>query len=76
MVEQRLAGADVHAFDFADEQGVIARRIFRGNIAGEMSEGVMDQWNTGRGPEESNAKGFGELRVPARGFAKCSETTC
>ena len=42
VIEQRLAGADVHAFDFADKQGVIAGRIFRGNIAGEMSEGVMD----------------------------------
>ena len=42
VIEQRLAGADVHAFDFADKQGVIAGGIFRGNTAGEMSEGVMD----------------------------------
>jgi len=42
VIKQRLAGADVHAFDFADKQGVIAGRIFRGHIAGEMSEGIMD----------------------------------
>jgi hypothetical protein len=42
VIKQGLAGADVHAFDFADKQGVIAGRIFRGNIASEVSEGIMD----------------------------------
>jgi hypothetical protein len=59
VIEQRFAGADVHAFDFADKQGVIARGIFCDNIASEMSEGVVDQRNTGRGPRELNPEGFG-----------------
>jgi hypothetical protein len=59
VVEQRLARGEVHAFDFSDKQGVIARGIFGDDIAGEMSEGVLNQRNAGRSPEELNAEGFG-----------------
>jgi hypothetical protein len=66
VVEQRLAGGEAHAFDFADEQSVIARGIFCDNVAGEMSEGALDQRDAGRRPEELNAEGFGSFGILQR----------
>ena len=66
VVEERLAGSEVHAFDFADEQGVIAGGIFRDDVAGEMRESVVDQRNAGGGPEEMDAEGFGSFGLLKR----------
>jgi hypothetical protein len=54
--EQRLAVVAFHAFDFADEDGVITGRVFADNVAGQFGQRAFEQGNSGRGPTITNAE--------------------
>lgn len=41
MEEERLAFVAYHAFDFAEEDGVIAGGVFADDVAGEFGEGAV-----------------------------------
>jgi len=64
MEEERLAIVAGHAFDFADEDGVIAGGMFRDEIAGEMGQRPFQQRNTALCPLKTDAQlllDFGSL---------------
>jgi len=62
--EQRIALVEVHAFDFAEEDGVIAGGVIGGYVAGEFGESAIEEWNATGGPFIGNAEAsvfFGRL---------------
>ena len=56
MEEQRLAVMAFHAFYFAEEDGVIAGRVFSDDIAGEFGKGALEQRNAAGCPAIKNAE--------------------
>ena len=56
MIEERLACAAIHAFDFADEDGVVAGGMFGDDFTREVSERVVQKRDAGWGPVETNAQ--------------------
>lgn len=60
--EQRLALAQIQGFDFTQEDGVVPRRIFRNDIAGEMRQSILDDGDARFSPTIANA----ETRVGVR----------
>ena len=46
MEEERLALVTVHAFDFAEEDGVIAGGVFGDDFAGELGECAVEEGNS------------------------------
>jgi len=54
--KQRLAFAGFHAFDFADEDGVIAGGMFADDVAGEFGERTVQERNSAGGPLIRNAE--------------------
>ena len=76
VVEKGLAFFQFEAFDFGDEDGVIAGHVLGNDIACKMRESVIEKWNARRSPLEANAetglfgkvlqglgKMFGDLRL-------------
>lgn len=64
MEEERLAVVAFHAFDFAEEDGVIAAGVFSDDVAGEFGECAVQERNTAGGPLIGNAEArifFGRL---------------
>ena len=54
--EQRIAVVAFHAFDFAEEDGVIAGGVFGDDVAGEFGERAIEQRNAAGGPAIANAE--------------------
>lgn len=54
--EERFAIVAVHAFDFTEEDGVIAAGMFGDYVAGEFGEGAVEERNAGGGPLIRNAE--------------------
>ena len=64
MEEQRVAVVAVHAFNFAEEDGVIASGVFGHDVAGEFGEGTVQQRNAAGRPLIRNREAsicFGRL---------------
>jgi len=62
--EQRVAVVAIHAFYFAEEDGVIAGRVFGDYVAGEFGEGAVQKRNPAGRPLIRNAEAsifFGRL---------------
>src|SRR5216684_2935620 len=55
-VEERLAIVDFDAFDFGDEDGVIAGDVGSDDVAGEVHQGVVEEWNAALRPTIANAE--------------------
>jgi hypothetical protein len=56
VVEQGLSLFEIEAFDFGDEDGVIARDVFLYDVAGQMRESICEQRDTGRSPLKADAE--------------------
>ena len=54
--EQRIAVMAFHAFDFAEEDGVIAGGVFGDDVAGQFGEGAIEERNAAGGPAIANAE--------------------
>ena len=54
--EQRFPVVAVHAFDFADEDCVIAGWVFGDDVARQLCQGVVQQRNAAGGPTIANAE--------------------
>jgi len=54
--EQRITFEAIHAFDFANENGVVTGRMLTYNVAGKMCERIMEQGNAGWRPVEADAQ--------------------
>ena len=54
--EQRIAVMAFHAFDFAEEDGVIASGVFGDDVAGQFGEGAIEERNAAGGPAIANAE--------------------
>ena len=62
--EEGFAVVTFHTFDFAEKDGVIAGGVFGDDVAGEFSEGAVEQRNSGGRPFIRNAEAsifFGRL---------------
>ena len=62
--EQWFAVVAFHAFDFAEEDGVVASAMFADYFAGEFGEGTVEQGNSAGGPLIRDAEAsifFGRL---------------
>src|SRR6266851_766154 len=55
-VEERLAIVDFDAFDFGDKDGVIAGDVGIDDVAGEVHQGVVEEWNAALRPTIANAE--------------------
>src|SRR5260370_6888042 len=55
-VEERLAIVDFDAFDFGDKDGVIAGDVGSDDVAGEVHQGVVEEWNAALRPTIANAE--------------------
>jgi hypothetical protein len=56
VVEERFAIAQIEGFHFTDEDGVVAGRVLRDHVAGEMSQGVFEEGNARVRPVKANAE--------------------
>src|ERR1700757_2426064 len=54
--DQRIAVVAFHAFDFAEEDGVIAGGMFGDDVAGQFGEGAIEERNAAGGPAIANAE--------------------
>jgi len=62
--EQRITVVAFHAFDFAEEDGVITGRVLADYVAGEFGEGAVQKRNPAGSPLIRNAEAsifFGRL---------------
>jgi len=62
--EERLAIVALHAFDFAEEDGVIAGEVLGDHVASQFCKCAFQERNTGGSPAIANAEagvGFGRL---------------
>ena len=62
--EERFPLLALHAFDFAEENSVVAGGVFADDVAGEFGESAIEEWNATGGPLIGNAEAsvfFGRL---------------
>ena len=82
MKEQGLAVVAFHAFDFAEEDGVIAGGVFSDDVAGEFGEGAVQKRNPAGRPLIGNAEAsifFGRLvalsEMLGEGLLSCTKNS-
>ena len=54
--EQRFSVVAFHGFHFADEDGVIAGRVFADDVARQFGQRAFQQWDSAGGPPITNAQ--------------------